>query len=115
MIQELQLDVDRLPQRNLSRDDRMLSSHARDARYPFLDLAFVDYVSALPVWHKCDLTKPPGQGDKRLIRLAAASCGLPETAQRVKRAMQFGTRSAKLNDAGSKGHRVGEGLITECM
>jgi asparagine synthetase B (glutamine-hydrolysing) len=94
----------------------MLAGHARDARYPFLDLAFVDYVSGLPLEAKCDLTCPPGTGDKRLIRLAAASCGLVETSARVKRAMQFGTKSAKLNEAASsKGRRVGEGFIQECL
>jgi len=114
LVAEIQMDLDRIPQRNLSRDDRVLSSHARDARYPYLDLRFVDYVSSLPIRAKCDMRLPPGEGDKRLIRLAARACGLEETSRRVKRAMQFGTRSAKLNEAGSKGHRVGEGLIHEC-
>ena len=101
---ELQLDISRLPTRNLSRDDRLLSSHARDARFPYLDLSFVSYLSSLPVWLKADLTVDGG--DKLLLRLAAAKLGLDKTSKRVKRAMQFGTRSAKLGGSG-KGAKSG--------
>lgn len=119
LTSQLQLDLDRIPLRNLSRDDRILSAHARDARYPFLDLAFVRYVSDLPVWAKCNPLvggaplsgRAPLPGDKLLVRLAADACGLPRAARRVKRAMQFGTRSAKLNPAPSRGHRVGEAIV----
>lgn len=69
------------------------------------------YVSALPVWAKCNLQFPPGQGDKSLIRLAAAHCGLPVTAKRAKRAMQFGTKSAKLYEGAPRGYKAGEQLI----
>lgn len=89
----------------------MLSAHARDARYPFLDLGFVRYVSELPVWAKCNLALPAGEGDKALIRLAAARCGIPATARRVKRAMQFGTKSAKLYDGTPRGYKAGEQRI----
>ncbi|CAK9785568.1 hypothetical protein CC85DRAFT_284464 [Cutaneotrichosporon oleaginosum] len=112
LVSEIQLDLDRLPQRNLARDDRVLSAHARDARYPFLDLGFVRYVSQLPVWAKCNLELPAGEGDKALIRLAAARW-LPKTARRVKRAMQFGTKSAKLYEGAPRGHKAGEQLITK--
>lgn len=106
---QLQLDIDRLPTRNVSRDDRILSSHARDARYPYLDLAFVDYLSSLPVWVKCNPSLDSAGGDKRLLRLAAQSVGLIRAGQRVKRAMQFGTRSSKLGTA--TGARKGERLV----
>ncbi|GMK59940.1 hypothetical protein CspeluHIS016_0901570 [Cutaneotrichosporon spelunceum] len=111
LVDEIQLDLDRLPQRNLARDDRVLSAHARDARYPYLDLEFVKYVSALPVWAKCNLALPPGEGDKALIRLAAARCGISQTARRVKRAMQFGTKSAKLYQGAPRGYKAGEQRI----
>lgn len=113
LIDELQLDLDRLPQRNLSRDDRMLSSHARDARYPYLDLEFVRYVSSLPIWAKCYPLLPPGEGDKVLIRLGAQQCGLQVTGKRVKRAMQFGTKSAKLNEAPARGFGAGEVVVQD--
>lgn len=57
----------------------------------------MSFLACLPIWIKCDPRLPPGQGDKQLIRLAAKRCGLDRAAGRVKRAMQFGTRSAKLN------------------
>lgn len=91
----------------------MLSAHARDARYPYLDLHFVAYVSALPVWAKCNLEYPAGEGDKSLIRQAALRCGIPATARRVKRAMQFGTKSAKLYEGAPRGYKAGEQAISE--
>ncbi|BEI81784.1 hypothetical protein CcaverHIS002_0209440 [Cutaneotrichosporon cavernicola] len=113
LIDEVQLDLDRLPQRNLARDDRVISVHARDARYPYLDLEFVKYVSALPVWAKCNLALPAGEGDKALIRLATARCGISKTARRVKRAMQFGTKSAKLYQGAPRGYKAGEQRIAD--
>ncbi|AAW46095.1 cytoplasm protein, putative [Cryptococcus deneoformans JEC21] len=110
LIEETQMDLNRLPTRNLSRDDRLISSHARDARYPYLSLSFIAYLSSLPIWLKCDPRLPPGQGDKRLLRLAVERVGMSKTGARVKRAMQFGTRSAKVGGTGSgvKGPKAGE-------
>ncbi|EIW67931.1 hypothetical protein TREMEDRAFT_72060 [Tremella mesenterica DSM 1558] len=111
LIEEIQNDVWRLPSRNLARDDRLISSFARDARYPYLDLKFLSYLSSLPIWLKCQLSSDPahvpGKGDKMLLRLAAAQIGLEKTSQRVKRAMQFGSRSSKMG-SGIKGPKAGE-------
>ncbi|WVO16743.1 hypothetical protein L204_104427 [Cryptococcus depauperatus] len=96
LIDEIQMDITRLPSRNLSRDDRLLSSHARDARYPFLGLSFMSHLSSVPIHLKCDPRLPPGYGDKRLLRLASQHVGLIEASTRVKKAMQFGTRSSKV-------------------
>lgn len=38
-----------------------------------------------------------GFGDKMLLRLAARTLGLLEASTRKKRAMQFGTHSARMN------------------
>ena len=100
------MDITRLPTRNLSRDDRLISSHARDARYPFLDLNFVAYLSNLPIWIKTNPTYGEGVGDKMLLRMAASQLGLEVTGKRAKRAMQFGTRSSKMSV--SKGRKAGE-------
>jgi hypothetical protein len=51
-----------------------------------------------------------GWGDKLLLRLAADNAGLTGTARRVKRAMQFGSRSAKV-DGGVKGKAAGKRAI----
>ena len=106
------MDISRLPTRNLSRDDRIISSHARDARYPYLDLSFIAYLSSLPIHVKCDLRLEEGQGDKRLLRLATRSVGMTKTAERVKRAMQFGTRSSKMGAKQGRGPRAGEQQVT---
>ncbi|KAK4684640.1 hypothetical protein P7C73_g5531, partial [Tremellales sp. Uapishka_1] len=105
LIAETQMDILRLPTRNLSRDDRILSSHARDARYPYLDLSFVAYLSSLPIHLKCDPSLGKGIGDKRLLRLAADAAGLMLASSRKKQAMQFGTRSSRLG--GGKGPGAG--------
>ncbi|KAL1413258.1 hypothetical protein Q8F55_001013 [Vanrija albida] len=110
---EVQMDLDRIPLRNLSRDDRVISSHARDARYPYLDLGFINYVSSLPIWQKCNFSLGPGHGDKLLIRLAAERCGLHLTSHRVKRAMQFGTKSAKLQESRPRGFNAGAQVIQD--
>ncbi|WWD08959.1 hypothetical protein V865_007074 [Kwoniella europaea PYCC6329] len=110
LISETQMDIARLPTRNLSRDDRMLSSHARDARYPYLSLSFISYLSSLPIHIKCDPRLGEGQGDKILLRKAVEILGLKRASGRVKRAMQFGTRSSKLGGSGTgvKGPKAGE-------
>lgn len=105
------MDISRLPTRNLSRDDRIISSHARDARYPYLDLTFVSYLSSLPIWTKCNHAFGEGHGDKMLLRMATEKIGLGVSAGRVKRAMQFGTRSSKMSV--SKGPKAGERRVGE--
>ncbi|KAJ9480001.1 Asparagine synthetase domain-containing protein [Pseudozyma hubeiensis] len=109
LVGELQMDLDRLPTRNLGRDDRILSSHGRESRYPFLDRTVIEYLTSIPVQHKVNLEKLGTEGaggDKRLLRDVAKELGLTRACELKKRAMQFGTRSAKI-DGGSrraKGH-----------
>ncbi|CAE6471077.1 unnamed protein product [Rhizoctonia solani] len=111
----LQLDLDRLPSRNLGRDDRVISANGRESRYPFLSLVLVSYLAQLPVQIKVDprlmLQKEglgAGLGDKTLLRLAAERLGLVLASRRTKRAMQFGSRSARMEGGTSekKGHVV---------
>lgn len=96
--EELSLDVERLWRRNLGRDDRLVADHGREARHPFLDEAFMDELISLPLHVIADLRMPRGVGDKRIIREMAVLLGLPDAARRVKRAIQFGTRLAKLSN-----------------
>ncbi|GAA5859461.1 hypothetical protein JCM1840_004626 [Sporobolomyces johnsonii] len=96
LLRELQLDLDRLSTRNLGRDDRIVSSHGKEARYPFLAARVVDLCANLPVWLKCDPRFGEGVGDKMLLRLLARDLGLHDAAFLPKRAIHFGARTAKM-------------------
>ena len=107
LLSEMQMDLDRLGHRNLGRDDRCLSDNGHEARFPFLDEDFVEWLCKLPLRIKCDLTLPKGQGDKRIFRLMGLSLGFSdEVAYRPKKAMQFGAKSAKISSSDCKGDDV---------
>lgn len=74
----------------------MISSHGKETRHPFLSLDVVSYLAHLPVQVKTDPRLPAGVGDKLLLRLAARKLGLVEASGRKKRAMQFGSHSARM-------------------
>ncbi|KAJ7630687.1 asparagine synthase-domain-containing protein [Roridomyces roridus] len=97
LIDELQLEIDRIPTRNLGRDDRVIACHGKETRHPFLSLTLIDFLARLPVHLKVDPRVPPAAGDKMLLRLAARKLGLVEASSRKKRAMQFGSHSAKMD------------------
>ncbi|EMD41682.1 hypothetical protein CERSUDRAFT_146870 [Gelatoporia subvermispora B] len=96
IVDELQLELDRIPTRNLGRDDRVISSHGKETRHPFLSLSVVDYLAQLPVHVKLDPRLEAGLGEKMLLRLAARKVGLLEASLRKKKAMQFGSHSARM-------------------
>ncbi|RMZ83122.1 hypothetical protein DV738_g1265, partial [Chaetothyriales sp. CBS 135597] len=128
LIQELHLDISRIGQRNLGRDDRVLSHWGKEVRFPYLDEDFMDFALKLPVWekvgfrekarlphHSDDRAKvavevaddlPP---DKMVLRLAAWKLGLRGTAAEKKRAIQFGARTAKMEIG--KGRTKGTDLV----
>ncbi|KAJ3736991.1 asparagine synthase-domain-containing protein [Lentinula guzmanii] len=108
VIEELQLEIDRIPVRNLGRDDRVISSHGKETRHPFLSLDAVSFLADLPVQHKMDPRLPLGVGDKMLLRLAARKLGLVEASGRKKRAMQFGSHSARM-EGDERGDKLLEG------
>lgn len=56
----------------------------------------VAFLAALPVHIKMDPRLELGVGDKMLLRLAARDVGLVEASARKKRAMQFGSHSARM-------------------
>ncbi|KAJ7102183.1 asparagine synthase-domain-containing protein [Mycena belliarum] len=97
VIDELQLEIDRIPSRNLGRDDRVISSHGKETRHPFLSLSIVSFLANLPVHLKMDPRAETGLGDKMLLRSAARKMGLVEASSRKKRAMQFGSHSARMD------------------
>ncbi|KAF8898510.1 asparagine synthase-domain-containing protein [Infundibulicybe gibba] len=96
VIEELQLELDRIPVRNLGRDDRVISSNGKETRHPFLALTVVNFLANLPVHLKMDPRLEVGMGDKLLLRLAVRKLGLVEASRRKKRAMQFGSHSARM-------------------
>ena len=95
---ELQMEQQRLWTRNLGRDDRCISFHGKEARFPFLDDDVVGYLSSLDVTELCDMSQGQGVGDKMILRLVAKNIGVKACSGLVKRAIQFGSRIAKCSD-----------------
>lgn len=110
LINEMQMDIDRLPARNLGRDDRIVSYHGKEARYPYLAANVVDFCARTPIWLKCDMRFDEGVGDKLVLRLLAARLGLTNASTLKKRAIHFGARTAKmeLNSGKDKGEAIVE-------
>ncbi len=122
LINELDIDVQRLGQRNLGRDDRVMSHWAKEVRYPYLDEDFMKWTLQLPVWEKCGFApnRPVSTTDshnfqsipdpaKQALRLLARRMGMERVATERKRAIQFGARTAKMQIG--KGRKKGTDLI----
>ncbi len=77
------------------RDDRIISDHGKEIRFPFLDENLFRTMNEIPLWHICDPSGVPG-GDKRIFRNIAQKLGLLESGLFTKRAIQFGSRSSKM-------------------
>lgn len=92
--QELEFDFQRLPSRNLARDDRVIGDHGVTARSPFLEEHLVYFIRSLRPYQKCYHALEQGVGDKLLLRLCGFRLGLKEVTSLKKRAMQFGSRIA---------------------
>ena len=99
LSEELRLDVRRMWRRNLGRDDRLVADVGREARHPFLAEGVARAAMALGPGAGTRLGRPPGEGDKRVLRaVLAVGLGCPRAGRRVKRAMQFGTRIGKASN-----------------
>ena len=103
LIAEVEMDIRRISYRNLGRDDRCISDHGVEARFPFLDEDLVNFLSRLPMHHKVNFELERGLGEKWLLRECARSIGLGQSADLPKRAIQFGSRIAKIDGAKIKG------------
>jgi len=100
LLDELELDVNRLGKRNLGRDDRVISHWGKEARFPYLDENFVKWAIECPVWEKCGfavfeqgyriapeiLNLEP---DKKLLRVLAYELGMRAVATEKKRAVCY--------------------------
>lgn len=102
---ELKMDQERFWERNLGRDDRIVADHGCEARFPFLDSNVTTFLQSIPLSSICDFSLPPGQGDKRILRLVAERLGIEHASGLVKRAIQFGSRISHLSDAKRFGSR----------
>ena len=98
------MELGQISSRNLGQDDRGISDHGKEARFPFLDENVVSFLNSLPVWEKANLTLPRGIGEKLILRLAAVELGLTASALLPKRAMQFGSRIAKMEKNNEKAY-----------
>ncbi|XP_061649579.1 asparagine synthetase domain-containing protein 1 [Phyllopteryx taeniolatus] len=102
LVKEIAMELGRISSRNLGRDDRVIADHGKEARFPYLDESVVSYLNSLPMRDKADLSLPRGAGEKLLLRLAARQLGLGASAVLPKRAMQFGSRIAKMENGHEK-------------
>ncbi|CDS05555.1 hypothetical protein LRAMOSA08083 [Lichtheimia ramosa] len=114
-----QLDVDRISTRNLGkasfwvskvylqltltyatsftgRDDRIISDHGKEARFPYLSTHVVNHLCQLPIDIKMDMRYGRGFGEKLLLRQVAVDLGLSKASRNWKRAIQFGAKTAKM-------------------
>jgi asparagine synthetase B (glutamine-hydrolysing) len=115
LIEELELDFNRLGKRNLGRDDRVISDSGKEVRFPYLDEDFITLALELPVVAKCDFgsaqldsSDDPArrlEPGKRILRMLAWELGLKGAAMEKKRAIQFGARTAKMETGKTKGHQ----------
>jgi asparagine synthetase B (glutamine-hydrolysing) len=130
LLEELELDINRLGKRNLGRDDRVISRWAREARFPYLDELLVKWAVECPIWEKCGFQNTTSTEEeaeaheiepgKKVLRLVAYELGLRSVAVEKKRAVsflvnnldttlakwlqiQFGARTAKMEVGSTKG------------
>ncbi|KAF7339685.1 PHB domain-containing protein [Mycena sanguinolenta] len=73
VIDELQLEVDRIPSRNLGRDDRVISSHGKEARHPFLSLTVVSVLAGLP-----NISTTTGSKDLQMVSITLRVLSRPD-------------------------------------
>ncbi|KAH8400389.1 hypothetical protein KR215_011335 [Drosophila sulfurigaster] len=91
---ELERDWQRIPARNLARDDRVIADCGKTARAPFIEERVAQFVRSLTPQQRCCYSLPEGVGDKLLLRLYGYSLGLRDAVLLKKRAIQFGSRIA---------------------
>ena len=97
---ELELDVSRLGQRNLGRDDRVMSHWSKEVRFPYLDEKLLDWAMKAPVTDKCGFGEPESdtsseiegtdarlEPGKKVLRCLASKLGMQDDAREKKRAV----------------------------
>ncbi|SSD60298.1 related to Asparagine synthetase domain-containing protein YML096W [Saccharomycodes ludwigii] len=89
-------EINNIHDRNLSRDDKVISSHGVEVRYPFLDDDLIEFTTtSIPLNYKVN---------KLILRkLASKHLNLGKICEEPKRAIQFGSKTAKIVDGKGKG------------
>lgn len=107
-------DIQIIYERNLGRDDRAMSCWGKELRYPYLDRNVIEFtVNKIEPQLKisfewADITTKKGTKTvkvyvrKHILRCLARKLGLDMAAEEIKRAIQFGAKSAKLEVGQSK-------------
>lgn len=92
---ELTNQINNIHDRNLNRDDKVIADNGVEVRYPFLDNEVVKYsTEMIPINFKIN---------KLILReLADKKLKLGSIAMEPKRAIQFGSKSAKMTKDGNK-------------
>ncbi|KAF1757783.1 hypothetical protein GCK72_014239 [Caenorhabditis remanei] len=99
IAEECENELRRLGTRNGGRDARVAAQLGKTILSPLLEDTVVSWLNSLPVDSKWDLSLPRGVGEKQLLRETVKMLGSPYDAP--KQAMQFGSRMAKMSNAGN--------------
>lgn len=93
--EELNRQINNIHDRNLNRDDKVIANNGVEVRYPFLDHEVIQFsTQELPINYKVN---------KMVLRkLALDKLALEGICDEPKRAIQFGTKSAKMTKDGNK-------------
>ncbi|KAH3674646.1 hypothetical protein WICMUC_003192 [Wickerhamomyces mucosus] len=94
LIVELTKQINNIHERNLQRDDKVISHNGVEVRYPFLAHDVIKYsTESIEINYKIS---------KYILRELAVSIGLDFVSNEPKRAIQFGAKSAKMIPNGNK-------------
>lgn len=95
LVAELKRQISNIHDRNLNRDDKVIAANGVEVRYPFLDEEVIRMsTTTIPISYKTNKLV--------LRRMASEKLGLGPIADEPKRAIQFGSRSAKMTKDGNK-------------
>ncbi|CAL9731993.1 hypothetical protein MOUN0_M10374 [Monosporozyma unispora] len=95
LVIELTRQINNIHDRNLNRDDKVIADNGVEVRYPFLDVNVIKYsTESIPITFKTN---------KLILReMATQNLSLGFIALEPKRAIQFGSKSAKMTKDGNK-------------